>query len=144
MTVTFDNDNDLIVYALEKIISYARQSQQIFVAQCVWCLASIIGLEQGLVNYIDNIQSRNEVTISSEEIPDKSVIASEEYGEDRKDRVLKECEEYLRDSRRLQESVALQASGKTKTGWISPLASTRQQLRVDKARSRVSRKSVRT
>jgi hypothetical protein len=47
MTITFENDNDVIIYALEKIISYARRTQQIFVAQCVWWLASIIGLEQG-------------------------------------------------------------------------------------------------
>jgi hypothetical protein len=45
MTITFANDNDVIVYALEKIISYTRKSQQIFVAQCMWWLASIIGLE---------------------------------------------------------------------------------------------------
>jgi hypothetical protein len=57
MPITFENDNDVIIYALEKIISHARRTQQIFVAQCVWWLAAIIGLEQGLVNYIDNIQS---------------------------------------------------------------------------------------
>jgi hypothetical protein len=58
MTFTFENDNDVIVYALEMIISYARRTQQIFVAQCVWWLVSIIGLESGLVNYIDNLRSR--------------------------------------------------------------------------------------
>jgi len=56
MTITFENDSDVIVYALEKIISYARKSQQIFVAQCVWWLASVIGLELGLIAHIDNIQ----------------------------------------------------------------------------------------
>jgi len=63
MTITFENDNDIIVYAFETIISYARSNQQIFAAQCVWWLASIIGLEQGLVNYIDNLPSRLNVTI---------------------------------------------------------------------------------
>jgi hypothetical protein len=66
MTITFENDNDVIIYALEKVISYARRTQQIFVAQCVWWLASIIGLELGLVNYIDNIQSRVDVTVIPE------------------------------------------------------------------------------
>jgi hypothetical protein len=69
MTVSFENDNDVIIYALEKIISYARRTQQIFVAHCVWWLASIIGLEQGLVNYIDNIQSRVDVTVIPEKVP---------------------------------------------------------------------------
>jgi len=59
MTITFENDNDVIVYALEKVISFARNTQQIFVAQCVWWLASIIGLEQGLVKHIDNLESRS-------------------------------------------------------------------------------------
>ena len=63
MTITFGNDNDVIVYALEKIISHARRSQQIFVAQCVWWLASIIGLEQGLVNHIENLRSRSNILL---------------------------------------------------------------------------------
>jgi hypothetical protein len=58
MTLTFEHNNDVVVYALEKIIAYARRTQEIFVAQCVWWLASIIGLEPGLVIYIDNLQSR--------------------------------------------------------------------------------------
>jgi hypothetical protein len=66
MTITFENDNDVIVYALEKVISYSRRTQQIFVAQWVWWLASTIGLEQGLINYIDNIQSPVEVTTAAE------------------------------------------------------------------------------
>jgi hypothetical protein len=65
MTITFRNDNDVIVYALEKVITYARRTQQIFVAHCVSWLASIIGLEQNLVIYIENIQSRT--TKSKEE-----------------------------------------------------------------------------
>jgi len=64
MTITFENDNDVIVYALEKIISIARNTQQILVAQCVWWLASIIGLEQGLVNHIDNLRKRKMVAAS--------------------------------------------------------------------------------
>jgi hypothetical protein len=59
MTITFESDNNVIVYALEKVISYPRRTQQIFVAQCVWWLASVIGLEQGLVNYIDNLEERS-------------------------------------------------------------------------------------
>jgi len=66
MTITFEYDNDVIVYALEKIIAYARRTQHIFVAQCVWWLASIIGLEQGLVNYLDTLQSREEVSTAAE------------------------------------------------------------------------------
>jgi hypothetical protein len=43
MTITFANDNDVIIYALEKILSYARDTQYIFLAQSVWWITSIIG-----------------------------------------------------------------------------------------------------
>jgi len=56
MTITFENDDDVIIYGLEKIIAYARRTQQIFVAQCVWWLASILRLEQGLIVCIDNLR----------------------------------------------------------------------------------------
>jgi len=59
MTITFENDNDIIVYALEKVIAYARRNQQMFVAQCVWWLASIIGLERGLISHIDNLWKKD-------------------------------------------------------------------------------------
>jgi len=61
MTITFENDNNTIVYALEKIIAYARENRYIFVAKCVWWIASIIGLPEGLVIYIDNLCKRSKV-----------------------------------------------------------------------------------
>jgi hypothetical protein len=133
MTITFENDNDVIVYALEKIISHARRTQQIFVAQCVWWLASIIGLEQGLANYIDNIQSRIDTTVIPEKVPSADRVVSpvprDIQEEQRQDKILKECEEYLKDSRRLREIAALKATGKTLTGLINPTAISKKQLR---------------
>jgi hypothetical protein len=61
MTITFENDNDFIVYAFEKVIAYARRTNQVFVAQCIWWLVSIIGLERGLTDYIDNQIRRAEL-----------------------------------------------------------------------------------
>jgi len=114
MTVTFENDKDVIVYALEKIISYARKSQQIFVSQCVYWLASVIGLELGLIAHIDNIpvsecQANPVKPTDSQETQQETVLGTpvtiQEQQEDsdsyRRDRVLKECEEFIRDSRRL-------------------------------------------
>ena len=62
MTVTFENDNDVIAYALEKIICYARDNHYIFVAQSVWWLASVIGLSEGLATHIDNLRIRFEAS----------------------------------------------------------------------------------
>jgi len=139
MTITFEDDSDAIVYAFEKILSHARRNQQIFAAQCIWWLASIIGLEQGLISYIDNIQSRVEVTVTSNKAPHVSVTTSEPISkeqsdkrksispvprdiqeESRRDQVLEECEEYLKESRRLRDIVALKSKGTTQTGRVNP------------------------
>jgi hypothetical protein len=61
MTITFENDNDVIIYSLERIIAFAQSRGYIFAAQCIWWLAAIIGLEQGLIIHIDNLQEREEV-----------------------------------------------------------------------------------
>jgi len=68
ITITFDNDNDVVVYALEKIISYPRMRRYLFVAQCVWWLALSIGLEKGLVVHIDNLRIQLEVYMAPAEI----------------------------------------------------------------------------
>jgi hypothetical protein len=56
MTITFESDTDTIVYAFEKVISYARNNQYIFLAQNVWWISSIIGLQQELVTYVHNLR----------------------------------------------------------------------------------------
>jgi len=62
MTITFDNENDIIVYALEKVICYARDNRYIFVAQSVWWIASVIGLSEKLATHIDNLRIRFEAS----------------------------------------------------------------------------------
>ena len=57
MSINFDNYNDVIVYAPQKIISYSRTNQNIFMAQCVWWLSSIIGLQKALVIHINNLRN---------------------------------------------------------------------------------------
>jgi len=61
MTITFENDNNVIVYALEKIISFARDNQYIFLAQSIWWISSIIGLQPGFIIHIDNLKERSEL-----------------------------------------------------------------------------------
>jgi hypothetical protein len=61
MTITFENDNDVIVYGLEKIISYARSNQYIFLAQSVWWISSIIGLQEELILHIDKLKDQNNI-----------------------------------------------------------------------------------
>jgi hypothetical protein len=74
MTITFQNDIDIIVYALEKIISYTRRNQYIFLAQSIWWISSIIGLQQGLVDYINNLKRRSNITIQEAPQQDSYLI----------------------------------------------------------------------
>jgi hypothetical protein len=139
MTITFENDNDVIVYAFEKVIAHARKTQQIFVAQCIWWLANIIGLEGNLIKHIDilhgrtNIREEYQTKETSDPIiqaiPKPRVSETPEPKEGHSDRILKECEEYLKDSRRLREIAALKATGRTLTGLINPTTISKKHLR---------------
>jgi hypothetical protein len=141
ITITFENDNDIIVYALFRIISYARDNQYIFLAQNIWCISSIIGLMQRLMIHINNLQNRSDKTTGrvsrelqemqqeSREQNTDSVIAGADTIEpepDRRDTILRECEEYLCNSTQLRDIANLKANGKSKSGRINPLRSTKR------------------
>jgi len=120
MRITFENDNNVIIYALECVISHARRTQQIFVAQCVWWLASIVGLEQGLVSHINRLQGQEDMTLQ-EQLPHEVLAIPRDLTEDRRiDQVLHCTEQYLRESKRLREIAALKISGETTTGGMNP------------------------
>jgi len=129
MTIIFHNESDVIVYGLEKILSFARKNQQIFVAQCVWWLASVIGLEQGLTNHIDNLQIRYEMAAewTFTPVPIRKVLESRD--DSQLDTVIQECQEYLQDSRRLRDIERLKDSGSTRSGRVCPSKTSRKLLR---------------
>jgi len=85
VTVTFENDDQVLVYALEKIISFARHTHYIFLAESIWLISSIIGLHQELVIQIDKLKIWSEVPSRSVErssvvgkvIPQTSNITSQ-------------------------------------------------------------------
>jgi hypothetical protein len=82
MTITFETDSDVIVYALEKIVSLARERQYLFVANCVWWIASVIGLEPELVIYIDNLEEHQPLAPVTEQLenihPDRTAQVTSE------------------------------------------------------------------
>jgi hypothetical protein len=139
MKITFENNNVVIVYAFEKIISYARDNWLIFMAQCVWWLASIVNLEQGLIGNINNKHSRIEVTNTTwshehrgVSVTPRDLTNNPRDREDQHDLILKDCQEYLRQSRQLQDIANIKATGRTKSGYLN-------QSKVSK---RISRKEV--
>jgi len=62
MPISFEEHNEIIIYVLEMIIAYARDNQYIFLARSVWCISSIIGLQQGLIIHIDNLKEQLEAS----------------------------------------------------------------------------------
>jgi len=128
MTISFENYNEVIIYTLEKIISYARDNQYIFLAQSIWWISWIIGLQLGLVTYIVTLQFRSkfgEVQHDSSETPSIELLNSEQ---DRPDKILRECEKYLLDSKCLRDIANLKHISKTSTGRINPLKFTQKTL----------------
>jgi len=63
MSITFENDNNVIVYTLEKVIVYARANQYIFLAQCCWWISLLLKLQEGLVIHIDNLRIRADIGV---------------------------------------------------------------------------------
>jgi hypothetical protein len=153
MTITFENDNNVIVYAFEKTISHPRKTQQIFLAQCVWWLASIVGLESGLVNYINILRKREEVLSQdqlSEEVhrvpdqdqhcqqirPDQlpqvsrgegvSTVPSDLTEDQRRDRILESTERVIQES--LQDRTIAQ-QGREEERRVNPLPTTKTELK---------------
>jgi len=137
MPVTFENDNDIIVHALDCVIADARRTQQIIVAQCVWWLASIIGLERELVSHIDMFQGERNPTPQEQLSREVSATPRDLAEDERIDQVLDNTEQYLRESKRLREIAALKVSGETSAGRINPRRKSnkylRQSRRVSKA-----------
>jgi len=72
MTLNFANDSEVIIYAFERIISFARQNQYFFVGSCVWWIASVIGLDTGLRIHIDSLEQIGEDRGKSS-IPDRGI-----------------------------------------------------------------------
>ena len=91
-------------------------------------------MQAGLVNYIHNLRTRSELVSVPKNIaatPEQQKVNDPSW----QDRVLKECEEFLRDYRRLRDLETLKAKGKTRTGRINPLASTKSALKGKKGKS---------
>jgi hypothetical protein len=111
MTITSKNDSDVIIYALEKIISFAREKRYLFVANCAWWIAGVIGLDSGLITFIDNLESRRRETQHRQISTTPRDIARDVS-------IGKEPSEYIPDPLR-----------RTRKGRINPLPQTKRQLK---------------
>jgi len=126
MPITFENDSDVIVYALEKIISFARNIQYLFVANCVWWIAGIIGLYEDLRIHIDNLTLRERtirvVSSTPRDIPRNISL-------DLDKQALSSSANYISDPVR-----------RTRKGRVNPLPQSKKQLK--KARQAEARQIV--
>jgi hypothetical protein len=132
MTITFENDSDVIVYGLEKIISFARENRYLFVENCAWWIAGIIGLDKELTIYIDNLYSRisnNNQQPASQKISTLRKVSPVPRDIARNLSSGKQSSDYIPDPLR-----------RTKKGRINPLPQSKRQLK--KARQAEKRKQV--
>jgi len=139
MTITFENDNDVIIYALEKILSFSKKHQYLFVAQCILWISTVIGLERGLTINIDNLERRQVLRMGSSENNsvnidyDQSTVSAEDLSEaetvrrvisdnegshstnstpSKQGQILKESRQELRKSQRLRDLAVLNLTRK--------------------------------
>jgi len=119
MTITFESDKDIILYTLKKIISLNRDNQYLFGANCVWWIAGIIGLDEGLTIYIDLLEVRRkigvcEVSTVSRDIRRSLSAESQVLSPDNQ---ISNEKGYVRDPSR-----------RTRKGRVNPLPKTKRQL----------------
>jgi hypothetical protein len=80
MTITFQNDNDAIVFALEIIITFARNNQHIILAQSIWWISSIIRLQPELIRHLNHLRAssefRSKSSIQQTSLADSKGLAS--------------------------------------------------------------------
>jgi len=117
MTITFENDTDVIIYALEKIIAYARENQYFFVANCTWWIASIIGLDDGLRRRLDNLASRQSVIVRGISTTPRDIARDISVETDR------------RISKRSIGNHVSESLRRTRQGRVNPLPKTKSNLR---------------
>jgi len=97
MTISFANDTDIIVYALERMINYARKYQYIFIARCVWWIASTIGLESGLIKHIDSLcLETSQISLQEDSKIDKTDTELEQRCND----ILNQVERFINESKK--------------------------------------------
>jgi hypothetical protein len=109
MTYTFNTEREVIIFALERIISYAKEYNYYFVANSTWWIASIKGLDKELRNYIDVLERVNSNQSRAISATPRD-IARSISPEPQRNRV-----EYT--------------ARNTRTGRINPLRSTKRQLK---------------
>jgi len=87
-------------------ISYTRDNHYIFLAQSIWWISSVIGLQKDLVTYIDHLRVR--LDIAKQVAPSSLLLESEQWSTsegDIQDEILRNCEEFREHSR--QETKAI-------------------------------------
>lgn len=59
--MVFEKVNGIIIYDLEMVVSFCQIWPQLFKTQCIWWIASLIGLQQGLSINIYNPINQGEL-----------------------------------------------------------------------------------
>jgi hypothetical protein len=124
MTITFETNSDVIVYALEKIISFAQDNQYLLVANCAWWIAGVVGLDKGLITHIDNLEARKRI-VNPRAISGTPRDIATEVSPDL------QSSDYIPDPLR-----------RTRKGRVNPLPQTKRQLRKARQAAKKARQAA--
>lgn len=128
--ITFETDNDVIVYGPQKILLFCRERHLLFPAHCVRWLASLTGLYQGLVIHIDNFQTQAEIVIAydSSDSAD-SCIPLDTCEIERHDMIIKDCKDFLQQSEKKRIELAGNTGSRSRLGSNTNSNTNRKQVR---------------
>ena len=63
MTITFENESEVLLYSFGKLITIFRAKSYLFAAQCVWWLSALVNLQPELVQWL-HIVNRQEMYLA--------------------------------------------------------------------------------
>jgi len=125
MTITFEDDSAVIIYAFQKILSHAREYHYYFLGNCIWWIASVLALDEKLRHHIDNLAIKSKETFREVSTTPRDIARDISIETDRRI-PKKSIDKYVPDPLR-----------RTRKGRVNPLPQMKKQLK--KARQKEAR-----
>jgi len=140
MIIGFQNEADVLLWAVAKLISTFHHKQYLFAAMCVLLLSSVLGLQPTLVYCIDNHRfncekkledlTQQKSVVTSNWIPNISHKQNTNPENLRIDKVQDQEEAFIRKSKQDMDRHISDPLCRTRQGRINPFGSTKKNLKL--------------
>jgi len=124
MSITFEHEADIILWASVKLLVTFEEHQYLFAAQCVWWIAALFQLDPALRYFIDHRELPSKVTGVDAETQSTERLISLTPRDIRRH---SETDEYAIPERSQYQADPLRP---TRKGRINPLPQTKKQLKA--------------